>query len=281
MSENHTALTATPTTAQNAAHVATPAIGRLLGHQRRARIVDQVRLHGAVRVRELTEQFGVSDMTIRRDIETLDAENLVRRVHGGAAARPDSEEPGFRIKSFQQIDEKRRIAEAASRMVKRGQAIGITGGTTTFQLVDFISQIPDLTVVTNSLPVATALHATNAPGINLLLTGGAPTPSDALVGPVSNRSLTNLHLDHVFMGVHGMGEATGFTAPTLAEEQTNTAFITAAANLVVLTDSTKWGLTGLCSISPLAAADHLVTDSNLMAEARLALTAAGVDVMVV
>jgi len=95
------------------------------------------------------------------------------------------------------------------------------------------------------------------------LTGGTRTPSDALVGPLAVQALASLHLDQVFMGVHGMTERAGFTTPNLLEAETNKAFVAAAERLIVLADHTKWNTVGLASIAPLDAADVVVTDHRL------------------
>jgi DeoR/GlpR family transcriptional regulator of sugar metabolism len=217
-------------------------------------------------VRDLSEHFGVSTMTIRRDIEALAATNQVRRVHGGAAkvdrAKRSVDEPGFQAKLSLQQQEKLSIASAAARRVTAGTAIGITAGTTTFRLTQHLNAISNLTVVTNSIPIASELSGVGA-GSQVVLTGGSPTPSSAIVGPVADRSLAGLHLDVLFMGVHGMGETTGFTTPNLAEAQTNQAFIQSARQVIVLADSTKWGITGLGTIASLGQADVLITDDRL------------------
>lgn len=220
-----------------------------------------------MRVSELTTQFGVSDMTIRRDIESLHTANRVQKVHGGATLLTSTDEPGFQAKSSRQLLQKEHIAKAAASFVEPGSAIGITAGTTTFQMVEHLAMISNLTVVTNSLPMAAALHSFKRSDLTLVITGGTPTPSDAIVGPVAARSLENLHLDHVFMGVHGMGVSTGFTTPNLPEGQTNQAFISAAVRLIVVADATKWGTTGLCTIAPLNAADVLVSNTELPTDA--------------
>ena len=108
-------------------------------------------------------------------------------------------------------------------------------------------------------------------GPQVVITGGSPTPSNAVVGPLADRSLAGLHLDQLFMGVHGMAEESGFTTPNLAEAQTNQAFIRSARDVVVMADSTKWGLTGLGTIAELAEVDAVVTDVGLDAAARRVL----------
>jgi DeoR/GlpR family transcriptional regulator of sugar metabolism len=155
----------------------------VLASQRRATILGLVEDSGAVRVSELVEQLGVSDMTVRRDIEQLATEGLVERVHGGALAvgGRSSEEPGFTAKSALMQAQKNSIAMAAAQLVEPGAAIGISAGTTTYEFARAVRTVPDLTVVTNSVPVAQLLHESGAPGQTVVLTGGIRTPSDALV----------------------------------------------------------------------------------------------------
>lgn len=242
----------------------------VLGRQRReliARLVDQ---RGAVRVRELTKRFGVSDMTIRRDIDELASLDRLIRVHGGATrferAPLAVDEPGFAAKAKRRLPQKRAIAARAVSRIRPGSAIGITAGTTTYQMLAALHSIDDLTVVTNSLPVAVAFGGAASAG-DVVLTGGSPTPSGAIVGPVAERCLADLRLDQVFMGVHGMDSA-GFCAPSLAEAQTNLSFITAAREVCILADGTKWGVPGLGNIAALSAADVVISSDDLEAEGR-------------
>ena len=125
----------------------------MLAGQRQLLILEEVRRRGAVRVAELTELLEVSDMTIRRDLDVLAAAGLVDKVHGGATApgRLSADEPGFEAKSHRQLEEKDAIARAAAELVEPGQAIGLTAGTTTWRLAHHILDVPDLTVVTNSI----------------------------------------------------------------------------------------------------------------------------------
>ena len=222
---------------------------------------------------ELTDMFGVSDMTIRRDLDTLSAAGLLEKVHGGATAveHRATDEPGFEAKSHRQQGEKRSIAVAAAKMVQPGTAVGLTAGTTTWQLAGLIGGVPDLVVVTNSIRVAETLHDAQRPDLTVVLTGGVRTPSDALVGPVAVNALRSLHVDQVFMGVHGMSERAGFTTPNLTEAEANRAFVESAQRLVVLADHTKWGLRALSTITPLAEADVVITDAGMPADAREAL----------
>lgn len=223
-----------------------------------------------MRVSELVEILGVSDMTIRRDLDVLQEMGELHKVHGGATRRLDrsTEEPGFLAKSSLEQGKKEAIAARAARLVEPGAAVAISAGTTTHALARHLTSVPDLTVVTNSLPVADTFHASARTDATVLLTGGLRTPSDALVGPIAIGSLRSLHTDVVFMGVHGMDPQTGFTTPNLMEWETNQALVACGRSLVVVADSTKWGVVGLSSFADLGDADVLVTDVGLPAEAR-------------
>ncbi len=243
---------------------------RTLAQHRHELILKEVRRARAVRVTELAQILGVSDMTVRRDLETLDEAGLLTKVHGGATvpSLQSSFEPGFEAKSLRNTLEKDAIARAAAELVPPGAAIGITAGTTTFRLATHLEGVEGLTVITNSTGVAEGLTKAGRPDRTVVLTGGVRTPSDALVGPVAVGALRTLHLDLVFMGVHGMAEDSGFTTPNLMEAETNRAFIEAGGDLVVLADHTKWGVTGLSEIVGLGAAGTVVTDDGLAADAR-------------
>lgn len=251
----------------------------MLASQRQEHILAVVRAHGAARVADLVASLDVSDMTVRRDIAELARAGLVRRVHGGAVA-PESggrptDEPGFEAKRTWAQDEKRAIARAALATVEPGQAVALSAGTTTHLLAELIAATPalrPLTVVTNAVGAADVLHRAT-PGddrLEVILTGGVRTPSDALVGPVADQALARLRVDRTYLGVHGV-DADGLTTPNLAEAATNRALIAAAAATTVLADHTKWGVTGLARIATLDEIDLVLSDEGLPADARRAV----------
>ena len=246
----------------------------MLAAQRRSMILGALSRDGTVRVTDLVELLGVSDMTVRRDLVSLHREGLLEKVHGGAmaVAEPSSSEPGFAAKSVRRQLEKEAIAAAAAQLVHEGMAIAVSAGTTTHALTRHLARVPNLTVVTNSVWVADELHRTGDSTTSVLLTGGLRTPSDALVGPVAVSSLRSLHVDAFFMGVHGMDVRAGFSTPNLLESETNRAMIERSRRLIVCADSTKWGVVGLSSIASLSQAAVLVTDSGLSAQASGALS---------
>ncbi len=250
----------------------------LLAEQRRALILDEVRRRGGVRVQELTRKLNVSDMTVRRDLDALARQGVVEKVHGGAVpVEASTHEPGFEAKSGLELSAKEDIARAAAAMAVPGSAIALSGGTTTYALAQHLLEVPDLTVVTNSVRVADVFHTAQRAGggkgprpgaATVVLTGGVRTPSDSLVGPVADQAIRTLHFDVLFLGVHGISVEAGLSTPNLAEAETNRRLVRSARRVVVVADHTKWGTVGLSSFATLEEVDTLVTDGGLSAAAR-------------
>ncbi|WYB29362.1 DeoR/GlpR family DNA-binding transcription regulator [Streptomyces sp. SM1P] len=251
----------------------------LLAEQRRALILDEVRRRGGVRVNELTRKLNVSDMTIRRDLDALARQGVIEKVHGGAVpvVEASTHEPGFEAKSALELSAKEDIARAAAALAVPGSAIALSGGTTTFALARHLLDVPDLTVVTNSVRVADVFHDAQRPaGARRAARGGdggadgrGAHPSDSLVGPVADRAIDSLHFDVLFLGVHGISAEAGLSTPNLAEAETNRRFVRAARRIVVVADHTKWGTVGLSSFAALEEVDTLVTDAGLAPELRV------------
>jgi DeoR/GlpR family transcriptional regulator of sugar metabolism len=242
----------------------------MLAKQRQQRILELVETSGGARVSDLVDLLGVSDMTVRRDISTLARKGKVARVHGGATALAGraADEPAFATKFQLQKAEKAAIARAAVALVAPGDSVAISGGTTTYAVAFELLSIPDLTVVTNSVPVGELLHTSGRRDLTVILTGGTRTPSDSLVGPVAVNSLSTLHVDWTFLGVHGIDERAGLTTPNLVEAETHRAMVRSARRVVVVADHSKWGIVGLSAIARLDDVDVLVTDDRLSPEAQ-------------
>ena len=245
----------------------------MLARQRQQRILELVQSAGGARVSDLVDLLGVSDMTVRRDISTLARKGKVARVHGGATALAGraADEPGFATKFQLQKAEKAAIARAAVRLLGPGDSVAISGGTTTYAVAVELLSIPDLTVVTNSVPVGELLHTSGRQDLTVILTGGTRTPSDSLVGPVAVASLSTLHVDWTFLGVHGIDERAGLTTPNLVEAETHRAMVRCARRVAVVADHSKWDIVGLSSIARLDEIDVLVTDDGLHPDAQRVL----------
>lgn len=240
----------------------------MLAAQRQHLILQELQSAGTVRVAALAELLDVSEMTVRRDIDALDAGGLLLRVHGGAA-RTDSFsalEPAFASKSTRELSAKAAIAAEAVRLVEPGMTLLISGGTTTYELARILPRNVGLTVATNSLMVANSLASgtlDGGSGIRTLILGGERTPSEALVGPLASQAVRTVEADLCFMGVHGIDPQAGITSPNLLEAELNAAMISASRKLIVLADATKYGIVGLAAISPLSAIHTLITDTRI------------------
>lgn len=250
-----------------------------LATDRRDRILDLLRRQRAVRISELADDFGVSPMTVRRDIEALEADGVVERVHGGARLPllHEQAEPEPQQKALLQPGEKHAIARAAADLVVPGTAIGIGSGTTTLELARVLAEREDLdglTVVTNAPAVADVLGGVEA--VTVILIGGVRTISGALVGPIATSGIRQLNLHTLVIGCHGIDPERGATAPNLLEAEANRAFMAQAATTVVLADATKWGVAGLATFAPFDEIDVLVTDDAL-ADAHVATLAEQVE----
>ncbi|AQT78883.1 DeoR family transcriptional regulator [Mycolicibacterium litorale] len=256
----------------------------MLAAQRRQAILQALDARGAVRVADLAVDLDVSEMTVRRDLDVLDEQDMLRKVHGGAVARRNrGEEPWSTVKAAQQQAEKAAIADAAAATISAGMTIAISAGTTTTELARRLRQRSSITVITNSLSVFAVLTdpagAAN-PGPVVYLSGGTRTPSDALVGPVADNAIAAFRVDASYLGVHGLDPEAGLTTPNPAEAQTNRALIGIGARLVVLADHTKYREVGTNVFAGLSQVDTLVVDDGLTEEDRDAL-ARQVDDLVV
>jgi DeoR/GlpR family transcriptional regulator of sugar metabolism len=240
----------------------------MLAPDRHSRIMAELQHSQAVRVADLAVLLHVSEMTIRRDIETLESQGQLRKIHGGATrpGRFSAIEPGFASNADSRLAAKKAIAAEAAMLIHPGMTIGVTGGTTTFQLADLIAARPaaseGLTVITNSLKAAEALYRGSGHGLRVILTGGERTPSEALVGPLARAAVSALNMDVCFLGVHGVDVQRGLTSPNLVEAETNAAFLQAAERTVVLADASKFGVRALAVVAPLGSANVLITDGD-------------------
>lgn len=164
------------------------------------------------------------------------------------------------------------IAARAATMILPGTAIALSTGRATWAMARHLTTIAGLVVVTNSTAVADAIIELDVvSAVSVILTGGVRTPGAALVGPVADNTIASLRFDRLFLDVHGMDGSAGFTTPSLAEAWTNRAFVQSAREVVVLAESSKWGVVGLADIGPLELATILVTDTNLPVDARRVL----------
>ena len=253
----------------------------VLRERRQQTILDELERAGSVSVAALSRRLGVSDMTVRRDLDDLSARSLLRKVHGGAVPVPKTAaEPHFVQKQRLNRAEKRAIARAAMLYVNEGDTVAFSAGTTTWQIAAALKRDRgSMTFITNSTNIALVLQENGWEQI--VLSGGMfRTPSDALVGPFADRTIRTLNADVLFLGVHGIHPEAGLTTPNVAEAETDGYLIEAAQRVVVVADHSKLGVVALAKIAPLSKVDVFVTDEGADAETLREIEFAGVRVIV-
>lgn len=253
----------------------------MLAEQRRQVILQELERTESVSVADLCERFGVSDMTIRRDLEALSERKLLQKVHGGAVRVPKAavEQPFMQKRNLQKA-EKEAISQEALRLIGAGDTVAFSAGTTTWNIAASLQQgYRDLTFVTNSTNIALKLQENGWDQI--LLSGGIfRTPSDALVGPFADKALRSVNADILFLGVHGVHPRAGLTTPNLAEAETDHALVEMAQRVVLVADHTKLGVVALAKIAPLSMVDILITDEQSSGDVVREIELAGVQIIV-
>ncbi len=253
----------------------------LLNEERRRAILDVLRRDGRVLVADLARHFHTSQVTIRKDLESLHLHGLVHRTHGGAlpAREKGLEDPTLLEKEKLQRKEKLRIAAAAARLVSEGQVVILDSGTTTTAIARALQHLKHLTIITNAVNIAAELAGSS---VEVILVGGTVRKNSfSLVGPIAEETLRRLNADLLFLGVDGFDVNYGLSTPNLLEAKVNRVMLEIARRTVVTCDSSKFGRRSLSLIAPTSALHHVITDHGIPKSDYRALKKAGVEVTVV
>ena len=227
-----------------------------------------------VDVTELAQRFGVSGMTIRRDLAELDEAGQLQRVHGGAIIR---RAPAYGSRASTRVSEKAMIARVAAQLVEPGAAVGIDTGTTCHAVAAELAHRSDLTVVTNALQAAiTAREGGN----RVIMLGGLLTPELSLVGPGTVQEPPQVHLDLLILGCGGLSVDRGITYFDPAEVEVRRMLAGRADRVVVAADHSKFDRKKAMVLGPLDLIDVLVTDRTPPEPLGSAFAEAGVEVVV-
>jgi len=242
----------------------------LSGPQRQARLLDQARAQHFVDVQALTELFGVSVATIRRDLAELETQGLLRRTHGGALFVDQvTRDPANRDRTVANVEAKRRIARAAADLVVDGDTVIVDAGTTSLEVARLLGARSGLTIITNGLDVSHEL-ANNATGNNRLFVIGGEfhDVNHSFAGPLAAEAMRRFNADKAILSVSSVDldrGTIGLSSPQFACVQQ--AMIEAAKATIVVADASKFGRASLSVVARFAALDCIVTDSDAPAEA--------------
>ena len=246
-----------------------------------------VRNAGRASLADLAGRLGVSEMTVRRDLDALQQRGLVERVRGGAVAvtTPESD-GGFAARKEWQAATKDRIGRAAAALVEPGSTVLLDAGTTTVHVARHLVDRGPLTVAVLSLPVAAQLA--DQPGIRLVVVGGESRPGEqSLAGPLAAETLRRLSFDVFLMSAGAVSADAGWSEFTLEDAAVKQVGLERARSTTVVADASKLGVRAFASVAPLGAVDRLVTDtgardpqlSPAAQESLTALTDADVEVV--
>ena len=248
--------------------------------KRRERILTMLREHGSVQVNALSQIFHVSSQTIRQDLGFLERIGTAVRAYGGAVLRERqtmAPEAALETKRQRYAAEKAAIGKRAAAMVGEGETIVLDSGTTTLQIAVHLPKDLELTVLTNDLAIAGEISSHQK--INLLMLGGTLRRRNmSLYGTQAEHAMRDLSVDKLFLGVDGFDLIKGVTTHFEPEAVLNRMMCEAAAEIVVVMDSSKFGKICLHRIVEPARIDQLITDERVTRDLQSALTDMGVEI---
>ena len=253
----------------------------LIPAQRRKKIQAYLRIHKAARLVDLSEMLNASEATIRRDLEKLEETGFLERTHGGAViSQRLSREPEYQNRLANNPDAKRKIGQLAATLIEDGDVMFVNGGTTTTEIIRHIRPNADITVITNNVFAAQEIEQI---GFELILLGGTYLPISLSVGGYfAVENLMRVYADKTFIGVDGISLKYGCTFPTSAEaEVVRTMMNRTRGPVYVVADHHKWGTVSNYEVAEIEKIYALITDDAFDAAAQEALTARGVDVLIV
>lgn len=248
--------------------------------ERHKHILDILKKKGSVNVNELSHKFNVSAVTIRKDLKHLEERNLLFRSHGKAIpSNPYITEHNVNVKEKLHTSEKTQIAIAAEQILKPNDCIIIASGTSVIEFSRHIKHAKSITVLTASLDVALILSENQ--NIDVMQLGGTVrSSSSSVVGPQSEKMLSEFMFTKLFLGVDGIDLEYGLTTTSAMEASLNKKMIQAAQRVIVLADSSKFGRKGFGKICGMENVDQIITDSGIEENTKNKLKEMGVDVTI-
>ncbi|WP_458628077.1 DeoR/GlpR family DNA-binding transcription regulator [Winogradskyella sp. PC D3.3] len=244
-------------------------------------ILKKLEVEGFVNVNDLSEEFNVSLVTIRKDLKLLEEKKLLFRSHGKAVpVNPYITEHPVKIKEKLHTKEKNKIARAAAGSLEPHDSIIIASGTSVIEFARHIKPLEGLTVLTASLN--TAIILSKIKEIDVMQLGGMVRSSSAsVIGPIGEKMLAEFSFTKLFLGVDGIDLDYGLTTTNLMEASLNKEMIKASQKIIVLADSSKFNKKGFGRICGLNDVDQIITDSGIDEKTKTRLAELGVELSIV
>jgi DeoR family transcriptional regulator of aga operon len=251
--------------------------------ERRKTILDLLNEKGQVMVPELSTMFHVSEVTIRNDLEQLEKKKMLLRARGGAMRIDTLVSVDYRLSDKDKLHslEKSIIGKCAANLINNNDTVIIDSGTTTIEIIKHLSPTKEITVISNAINIINQLITKNFPNINVILLGGyLRKTSLSLVGPLAEKNLANFYVDKVFLGVDGFDTRQGVYTPNIEEAHLNQQMIDVAKEVILVTDSSKFGRKSMAFICEPSRINTIITDLGISNEDKKRLEDAGVKVII-
>lgn len=230
--------------------------------ERQKKILAAIRADRKVTITDLSERFGVSEITTRRDLKELEDQGFIERAHGGVVYLSEKPvEPPIIKRQQEQQEAKIKIAKAAAALVKSSESVFISSGSTTMYVARHLKNRAGLTVVTNALSVINELAPYE--GLNVIVLGGMLRPTElSMIGHITQQSLREVRVDKVFLGIRGIDLEAGLTNDYMPEILTDRAILDMGAQVILVADHTKLGRIASAFVAPINRISTLVTDEK-------------------
>ncbi|WP_248305150.1 DeoR/GlpR family DNA-binding transcription regulator [Devosia sp. 1566] len=253
---------------------------QLLAEPRRMRILEWLQEEGSARVRDLSAAFGVSEATIRQDLERLDRDGFITREHGGAYLKSVPQQvQSMTLQHVQNMDRKRAIGVAAAALVSDSDTLIIDSGTTTTQFAENLKSRHDLNIITNALNIALILGAIPTNTVHMPA-GQFKAPTLSLSGEKSVEFFVGIYAQKLFLATAGVSFDVGLTYPAIGDIYVKRAMIKAASQVYLLADSTKIGKVSFSALGGVELVNTLITDEGISDEDRAQFEKRGVHVLI-
>jgi DeoR family transcriptional regulator, fructose operon transcriptional repressor len=252
----------------------------LIPAQRRERIQEYLAVHKIVRMDDLYSMLDTSEATVRRDLEWLERQGVVERTHGGAIlCQRLTFEPEYILRAQKHPDEKRSIGKVAASLIDNNDVVFINSGTTTTQVIRHIRADAGITVLSNN--VYAALEIGNAGYKHLLIGGEFQSQSNSVAGRFAIDNLRQVYADKAILGVDGVSLLHGCTVPSNAEAEVVRQMIERTrGEVIIVADSSKWGIVSNFQIASIDEIDKLITDEEFDPSAIETLAAQSVEIQI-
>ncbi len=249
--------------------------------ERRQEILRWITEQGRASVAELSQRLGVSEVTIRSDLQALAEQKLVIRTHGGAIpARNSHYEIALTMRRQRHVQEKSRIGQAAAELVADGDAVFVDSSSTALAILPHLKTRRQLTVITNSLAAAQELQ--DAPGVRVVMSGGTFQPETAsLIGLDGLAFLQKFNIQKGFFGAHGLSYPEGLTDVSPDEAEVKREMVRLCRQVIAVLDASKWGQVGLASFARPEDIHLVITDSDAPPDMLEQFSTMGIDIVVV